>query len=88
MMTNHEKWEYERNIDEIISDIKEGNMNTYENETFDDFRGYGRGYGRRFANGRGFGRGFGRGLGRGYGRRFANAGGFGRGFGRFGWRED
>ena len=87
-----------RNIDEIISDIKEGNMNTYVNETFDDLRGYGRGYGRRFANGGGFGRGFGgfgrgyggcgRGFGRGYGRRFANGGGFGRGFGRFGWRED
>jgi len=49
-----------RNIDEIISDIKEGNMNTYENETFNFGRGFGRGYGRRFANGAGFGRGFGR----------------------------
>ena len=83
-----------KNIDEIISDIKEGEMNI--NETF-DARGYGRfarGFGNRGGFGRGYARGYGRrfgngcGYGRGYGRRFGNGGGFGRGFGRFGWRED
>ena len=55
-----------KNIDEIISSIKEGDMNVYEN--LDNFRG------KRFGNGDGFGRGYGRGYGRGFGRGFGRFG--------------
>jgi len=83
-----------KNIDEILEDIKEGNMQI--NNTAEYTRGYGRGtgfgrgrgYGYGFGRGQGFGRGLGRGYGRGAGfgrgRRFGFGGGFGN---RWGWED-
>ena len=88
-----------KNIDEIINDIKEGEMNTqYNSEAFDFPRrasrgyGFGRGQGFGFGRGQGFGRRAGLGRGQGFGRRrgfgFGRGQGFGfgrgQGFGRFG----
>ena len=90
-----------KDIEEILNDIKEGEMREVNFEQNEEFaRGYGFGRGQGFGRGRGFGyglgrgQGFGRGMGRGFGRgRGAGFGrgrgyGFGRGFGfRGGWED-
>ncbi|WP_456480252.1 NifB/NifX family molybdenum-iron cluster-binding protein [Nautilia sp.] len=81
-----------KDIEEILKEIKEGDMQTNSAREFS--RGYGFSRGAGFGRGRGYGfgrgQGFGRGLGRGYGRG-AGCGrgrGFGRGFGfRGGWED-
>ena len=70
-----------KDIEEILKDIKEGNMQTDFNSREYGY-GRGRGYGYGFGRGQGFGRGFGRGYGRGAG--FGRGRGFG--FGR-GWED-
>ena len=86
-----------KDIEEILNDIKEGNMRTDFNSREYGFdrgygygrgRGYGYGFGRRQGFGRGFGRGYGRGAGFGRGRGEGFGCGFRRGYGRgFGFRR-
>jgi len=84
-----------KDIEEILHDMKEGNMQTdFNSREFGFGRGYGygrgrgsgfgrgRGYGYGFRREEGFGRGFGRGVGFGRGRGQGFGRGFGRGYGR------